>query len=75
MVDACPMCASSSREAVIIMAALVLLAALMVLGLVVLAGWTPDTRDPRYGLWPLSVQPGSSARDANGAASEPPRWP
>jgi hypothetical protein len=60
---------------VIIMAALLILAIFVAMGISVLAGWTPDTRDPRFGLWPLSVRPDTSGLEANVAASDRPRWP
>jgi hypothetical protein len=35
------------------MIVLALLVLLVLVDICVLAGWTPDTRDPRFSLWPL----------------------
>lgn len=37
-----------------------LLVLLVIVDLCVLAGWTPDTRDPRFSLWPLSRAAGTA---------------
>ncbi len=42
------------------MVTLTLFALIVVLGLCAVAGWTVDSRDFQYGLWPLATAPTSA---------------